>query len=273
MIDGLRLGVELPAAPAGRSEKEGEVLPGLRACAQTLEASPAGSLWIDGGDPVAPAPDPCVLAGALATATSRVLVGVVDRLEGRMPAVLARDVTAVHLLSGGRAALLLCLPGVRGRPGPDPLRRLLEAAAVCRAVFSGELPAFAGEHFTLAGAPDRPPFPLAGRPPVVVALPDEIPDLGAAHQLAELAATVDAVAVGGGPERVAAVATALRSAAPGAPVLWRGTLDPDDVALAAGLREAGAEGLLVRSSGGVPVRGWASAVAGMLRPAVGRPTP
>lgn len=270
MIDALRLGVELPTVPAGPSGEEGEVLTALRACGRTVEASGAGSLWIDAGDPLDPTPDPCVLAGAMATMTSRVLLGVVDRLEGRVPAILARDVTAVHLLSGGRAALLLCLPGVRGRPGADPLGRLLEAAAICRAVFSGDLPAISGEHFTLAGGPDRPPFPLASRPALVVALPDELPDPGTAHRLGELAATVDAVAVGGDPERVAAVAAAL-GPVPGAAVLWWGTLAPGDPALVDSLREAGAEGLLVRPSGRVPAGGWASAVADALRPAIGRP--
>jgi alkanesulfonate monooxygenase SsuD/methylene tetrahydromethanopterin reductase-like flavin-dependent oxidoreductase (luciferase family) len=265
VIDALDLGVELPAVPAGRPQEAEGVLPALRACADIAEAAGAGAVWLDAGSPGDDGADPCVLAGALGAVTSAVVVGVVDRLDGRVPAVLARDVTAVHLVSGGGGALLLCLPGFRARPGTDPIGRLLEAAGICRAVLAGDLPVVDGTHFSVGGSIDRPPPPPGRRPALVV---DVGGDLGrsSAGKLSELGSLADALAVGGGPDEVAVLADAL-GPPPRPPLVWRGTLPSDGGELAGRLRHAGADGLLVRPAGRPAVEEWASAVAEALSPA------
>ena len=267
MLDALRLGVELPAVPVGGPQEAEGVLPALRACADAAEAAGAGAVWLGAGSPGGHAADPCVLAGALGAVASRVVVGVIDRLEGRVPAVLARDVAAAHLVSGGGGALLLSLSGDRARPGTDPTGRLLEAAAICRAVLAGELPVFTGAHFRLGGGAVRPAPPPRRRPALVVAVEGDLWTSPPTGKLSELGSLVDAVAVGGGPERVAALAAAL-GPAPRPWLVWRGTPPPDGGALAGRLRDAGADGLLVQPAGRPAVGEWASAVAEALGPTV-----
>lgn len=271
VIDALRLGVELPALAARPAHREGSAREALRALGRSAEAAGVGSLWIGDGAPALGAPDPCVLAGALATLAARPVLGVVDHLDGRAPAVLARDVIAVHLLSGCRAALLLCPSGVAGRAGGDRLGRLQEAAAICRAVFSGELPAFSGDHFSLAGAPGRPRFPLASQPLLVAALPDELPLPRPEQGLAGLASAVDAIAVGGGPDRVSVMVSALGGASHRPLVLWRGVVPSGAAGSTGSLLGAGADGLLVRPPEGEPLEGWVEELARTLFPAIDDP--
>jgi alkanesulfonate monooxygenase SsuD/methylene tetrahydromethanopterin reductase-like flavin-dependent oxidoreductase (luciferase family) len=212
----LRLGFELPAGGTG---------PGRwRAAAVAAEESGAGAVWLSPG-----VVDPCVVAGSLVPATVSILLGVESGLGAtdRIPSMLARDVTALDVLSGGRTAVLLA---------GDDLGLLAEAVTVCRLMFTGDAPSYRGRHFALDGAANRPPPFRPGGPPILVAPPQGAPPVEVGTALAE----ADAVVVGGGPAEVAA----WRSAVAGQGLLRRGSLG--GAAEGAALLGAGADGLIVR---------------------------
>lgn len=213
----LCLGLELPA---------GDGAPDLRQAAAEAEAAGFGTAWVADG-PL----DACTLAGALVPATASVLLGVVSGTGPgyRAPSVLARDVTAVDVLSSGRAAVLL-----RG----DDVGRLAEAVTVCRLLFTEDAPTYRGRWFSLVGAANRPAPVRPGGPPVLVE-----PSAGgvAANAAAATAAALhgaDALVVGGKASDV----VAWREAAAGATVLWRGEVH--EPSALAELAEAGAGGVI-----------------------------
>ena len=91
----------------------------------------------------------------------------------RHPAVLARQVTSLDHLSGGRFELgigwgsvpaELATFGVGSVEAPARVRRLAESLAIMRALWTGDVVDFEGQHFTLAGAQQRPvptrPIPI-----------------------------------------------------------------------------------------------------------------
>lgn len=220
MVDrALRLGFELPAGGTGPDH--------WRAAAVASEDAGAGAVWVAPG-----AADPCTVAGSLVPATTSVLLGVESGLGAtdRAPSVLARDVTTLDVLSGGRAAMLLA---------SDDIGLLAEAVAVCRLLFTEDAPWFEGRHFALAGAANRPPPVRPGGPPILVAPGDGVPAAEAGTALAG----ADAVVVGGGPAEVGA----WRSSVAGPAVLRRGPVG--GAGEAAALLDAGADGLIVQLSG------------------------
>lgn len=290
MTDALCLGVELPAfaargeegpgGPSGRPDQG--ILERLSADARTLEDAGFGALWLQAGPPGARGADPFALAGALAARTSSLGLGMLDRLEGRQPAVLGREASTVGVLSSGRAAILLEAGGPRSRR--DRLGALAEAVWICRSVVTGELPAFKGRHFALGGSAERPTTPESARALVVAGMPPDA-DLGApeaAPALERLAAVVDAVVVEGDADRVRTVSDALagleagRGGQPGRPgggpagsrvpgVLWRGELAPGAEGDADEAIDAGARGLLLRWSGVEALDAWVARVARHVR--------
>ncbi|MBV8462892.1 MAG: LLM class flavin-dependent oxidoreductase, partial [Acidimicrobiales bacterium] len=125
---------------AGRSPEE------LARLAVALEESGFTQLWLS--DPPAADPDdgslgdpipwePFVVAGALATASRRLGLGVVPGAD-RRPAVLAKLATTLDVLTEGRAAVAVRLEAERA----DGWDRALEAAQVCRAVLEDDRPSF-----------------------------------------------------------------------------------------------------------------------------------
>lgn len=216
MVDpSLRLGFELSAA--GGPDR-------WRAAAVAAEEAGAGAVWSAPGGA-----DPCVVVGSLVPATASILLGVESGLGAtdRMPSVLARDVTALDVLSGGRAAVLLA---------GDDLGLLAEAVTVCRLLFTGDAPSYEGRHYTLAGAANLPPPARPGGPPILVAPPQGASPAEAGAALGG----ADAVVVSGGPADVAA----WRAAGGGQGLLRRGSVD--GAAEASALLGAGADGLIVR---------------------------
>jgi alkanesulfonate monooxygenase SsuD/methylene tetrahydromethanopterin reductase-like flavin-dependent oxidoreductase (luciferase family) len=214
----LRLGIELPAV--------GTDLEGWRDAAVAVEAGRAGAIWIAAGED-----DPCTLAGSLVPFTTSVLLGAVTGCapSDRHPSILARDVTALDVLSGGRAVVQLT---------GDDVGRLAEAAQVCRLLFTEDSPSYRGRHFGLESAANRPPPVRAGGPPIVVA-PDE--GVGA-DEAGRALSGVDAVVVGGGTAEV----SAWREALAGPALLRRGPLRGEREVAA--LLDAGADGLIVQFS-------------------------
>ncbi|HEX4082367.1 MAG TPA: LLM class flavin-dependent oxidoreductase [Acidimicrobiales bacterium] len=231
----VRIGVELPVLPVGA---DADRVAAWRSIAVAAERHGAGAVWIaDGGC------DPCTLAGGLVPVTDHVVLGVVCELAGgRHPAVLARDVTALDVTSGGRAGVLV--------DGPAPA--LEEAVTICRALFAGQTLQFSGRHYDVDGAVNRP-APIRPGGPVLLTQSSTIPEPSAAAEpgttvvqsaTAKELSTDEQPAVAGvgcvvtGHPHEIDVATLRR----GGPVLWRGRV-PDD-RFAADLYDAGVDGVI-----------------------------
>ena len=221
MDPAIRLGLELSPlpGPADGTDRWAEA-------AAAAEEAGFGSVWVTGS-----AVDACTVAGGLVARTTSLTLGVESGVGGddRNPAVLARDVTALDVVSAGRAAVLL-----RSEEGWE---RLTEAYQVCRRLFTEEAPSYQGRFFHLVEAANRPRPVRSGGPTLVVQGP---PSSTPAAMAAGALEGADAWVVGGGPEDVAA----WRRVVDGPALLWRGDLSPG--ADGDQLRRAGADGLIVR---------------------------
>jgi alkanesulfonate monooxygenase SsuD/methylene tetrahydromethanopterin reductase-like flavin-dependent oxidoreductase (luciferase family) len=128
---------------------------GLRAEAVRAAADGADVLFVGRGI----LGDPFVLAAGLSLSVPRALVGVRLGLseDGRHPAMLAREVTSLDLVCGGRSVLCF-MP-----PFDD---RLAEAIALCRALWREGEADSTGPHFPVHAALNRP-RPVGGGSPLV----------------------------------------------------------------------------------------------------------
>ena len=114
--------------------------------AATAEALGSEALWIAAAPGAA---DPYTLAGTVAR-QGTIGVGIAETLgHGRLPAMVARDVTTLDVLSSGRARIILA-------DATSDIDRLLEGATVCRLLFEMERPSFEGRHYTLREAANLP---------------------------------------------------------------------------------------------------------------------
>ena len=187
------------------------------------------------------------LLGALAARSRSLRLGAVPPGgERRAPAMLAKIVTAVDVISHGRAVLTL---GWDAGPGGQEADRLGERLQVCRAVLEDETPRFTGRFYEVDGALNRPAPVQPGGVPIVVFAGPGVPVhpdlLRAAGHFA------DAVVVEGGAanvvEAVALVGEAAGSVgrAPGSvQVIWKGRPDRPADEVPARLA-AGADGCIV----------------------------
>ena len=283
MKSSLRFGIELPpvsAAAAGVATATGEAGARLERCRRIADAgvsAGARSVWLTGGqsggrERVQDGPwcDPCTLASAMAGTVGHALVGVVAPLPaGRHPSMLAREVTSLDVLSGGRAALQLCWDAPPAGAGAVACGHLADAVAVCAAMLRGDVPAYAGRYFHISGARNRPAPTQIGGPPVVVSTPVEVAGalvaggerrVEAAALARSVAALADAVVCTADPRMVTAWRAVLEELGPGTPgsapapgLLCSvtgdnlGTVAP--ALLAARLRDAGADGVVLRAPG------------------------
>src|ERR1044072_6995027 len=97
------------------------------------------------------------LLGAIAARTKRGNLGpLVTGVTYRNPAILAKIVTTLDVISQGRAFLGIGAAwfdveheglGVDFPPVKERFERLEEALHICRAMFRGERPTFAGKHY------------------------------------------------------------------------------------------------------------------------------
>lgn len=125
-----------------------------------------------------PVADPWVLLGAIAGATERIVIGAtVTPVPRRRPWVLARQVTTVHQLSGGRLVLGVGLGfppdvefGTFGEPVDERDRAdmLDEGLEVLRGMWSGEPFSFDGSHYQVRENTFAP-TPVDGTVPIWVA--------------------------------------------------------------------------------------------------------
>ncbi|MGH3293702.1 MAG: TIGR03560 family F420-dependent LLM class oxidoreductase [Trebonia sp.] len=131
-----------------------------------------------GGGPSSPMFEAYTVLGALALATSSVkLFSLVSPVTLRAPGLLAKAVTTLDVISGGRAILGVGagwdvaeheaygieFPGLGER-----FDRLDEGLAVCRAMFREERASFAGKFYTVKDAYNSP-RPVRGSVPILVA--------------------------------------------------------------------------------------------------------
>jgi F420-dependent oxidoreductase-like protein len=130
------------------------------------------------GGPDQPMLEAYTLLGALAARTRRVQLGtLVSGVTYRNPAILAKIVTTLDVISGGRAILGIggawydvehrglgvTYPGDRVR-----LDMLEEAVQVCRAMFTGDDVSFSGSHYQLDHARNLPRPVQAGGPKIMI---------------------------------------------------------------------------------------------------------
>lgn len=121
--------------------------------------------------------DAPTLLCALAVKTTTINLGpLVSPLTTRHPAILAKIMTTVDVVSGGRSILGLgagwdaeehrryglTFPPIRERQG-----RLEDAAQICRAMFDEVAPSFKGTHFSIEEAVNVP-RPVSERIPILI---------------------------------------------------------------------------------------------------------
>ena len=116
--------------------------------------------------------------GALAARTSSVRLGtLVTGVTYRNPAILAKTVTTLDVISGGRALLGIGAAwnedehrgyGVDFPPIGERMDRLDEALAICRAMFTEDRATFTGRHYHVDGALNVPRPISSGGPPILV---------------------------------------------------------------------------------------------------------
>ncbi len=116
--------------------------------------------------------------GFLAAATSRIRLQVlVTGVTYRHPGILAKTVTTLDVLSGGRAGLGIGAAwyerehlglGVPFPPVPERMERLEETVKICLEMFCGQGGPFRGRHYQLA-EPINSPLPISRpRPPIMI---------------------------------------------------------------------------------------------------------
>lgn len=118
------------------------------------------------------------LLGAIAARTERVKLGtLVTGVTYRNPAILAKIVTALDVISRGRAFLGIGAAwfdvehealGVEFPPVKERFERLEEALFITRAMFRGERPTFEGRHYRVKDAINSPAPVTPGGPPIMI---------------------------------------------------------------------------------------------------------
>jgi F420-dependent oxidoreductase-like protein len=118
------------------------------------------------------------LLGALAARTKRVKLGtLVTGVTYRNPAILAKIVTTLDVVSSGRAFLGIGAAwydvehaglGVPFPPVKERFERLEEALHICRAMFRGERPTIDGKHYSVKDAINSPAPVTPGGPPIMI---------------------------------------------------------------------------------------------------------
>jgi F420-dependent oxidoreductase-like protein len=137
------------------------------------------------------------LLGAIAARTQRVKLGtLVTGVTYRNPAILAKIVTTLDVISKGRAFLGIGAAwfdqehealGVDFPPVKERFERLEEALHICRGMFRGERPTFEGKHYRVKDAINSPAPITPGGPPIMIGGQGEKKTLRLMAQHAEMA--------------------------------------------------------------------------------------
>jgi F420-dependent oxidoreductase-like protein len=118
------------------------------------------------------------LLSAIAARTEKLKLGtLVTGVTYRNPAILAKTVTTLDVVSKGRAFLGIGAAwfdvehhalGVEFPPVSERFERLEEAINICQAMFRGERPTIEGKHYQVRDAINSPAPVRAGGPPLLI---------------------------------------------------------------------------------------------------------
>jgi F420-dependent oxidoreductase-like protein len=180
----VRFGLQIPNFTLGVPDDR--LFESVAQLAAAAEAAGFDSLWVMDhfyqlpalGGPDQPMLESYTLLGALAARTQRVRLGtLVTGVTYRNPALLAKIVTTLDVISGGRAMLGIGAAwydvehaglGVEFPPVGERLDRLEEAVQICRAMFRQERPTFEGRYYRVSEARNVPPPVQPGGPPILI---------------------------------------------------------------------------------------------------------
>lgn len=139
--------------------------------------------------------DAYTLLGALAARTSTIrLATLVTGVTYRNPALLAKSVTTLDVISRGRAMLGIGAAwfelehealGVRFPPVRERFERLEDALRICKAMFTSKQSTVVGTHHSITDAWNSPQPVQAGGPPIMVGGQGEKKTLRLAAQYAD----------------------------------------------------------------------------------------
>lgn len=178
-----KVGLQLPNFTY--SVPDNELFEYVAAMATEAESAGIDSLWVMDhffqlpplGGPDQPILEAYTLLAALAARTSRVQLGtLVTGVTYRNPALLAKMITTLDVISGGRSicgigaawydvehlAMGFGFPAVKER-----MDRLEEAVQVCRAMFDADHTSFAGDHYQTSDVRNLP-RPIQQRIPIMI---------------------------------------------------------------------------------------------------------
>ena len=181
----IRLGLQIPNFTYP-GVGDADLFARVTAVAQAAEQSGFDSIWVMDhfyqlpllGQPDNAMLEAYTLLGALAATTTTAKLGtLVTGVTYRNPAILAKQVTTLDVISGGRAVLGIGAAwfapehegyGVDFPPVGERMDRLEEALLICRAMLRSDRPVFRGKYYRVR-YPINSPAPLqAGGPPVLI---------------------------------------------------------------------------------------------------------
>ena len=179
-----RFGLQLPSFTFG--VEDGELFPRFLELAAAGEESGFTQLWVMDhlyqlpalGGAAQPMLEAYTVLGALAARTSRAELGtLVTGVTYRNPALVAKIVTTLDVISGGRAVLGIGAAwhdvehvafGFDFPPARERLDRLEEAVQICRAMFTEEAPSFTGRYYRIDAVRTVPRPLRPGGPPIMI---------------------------------------------------------------------------------------------------------
>jgi len=180
----MRIGLQIPNFTLGVPDDQ--LFEAVVHLATTAEDSGFESLWVMDhfyqlpalGGPSQPMLEAYTLLGALAARTSRLRLGtLVTGVTYRNPALLAKIVTTLDVISAGRAMLGIGAAwydveheglGVDFPPVGERMDRLEEALQICRAMFRDERPTIDGRYYSVHEASNLPRPVQPGGPPILI---------------------------------------------------------------------------------------------------------
>jgi F420-dependent oxidoreductase-like protein len=179
-----RLGLQIPNFTFP-GVADADLFETVAAIATTAEEHGFDSVWVMDHlyqiEVVGPKEDPMLeaytlLAGIAARTRTARLGTMVTGVTYRNPALLAKIVTTLDVVSSGRAILGLGAAwnddehagyGYDFPPAGERLDRLEEALQICRAMFTEPAPSFQGRHYRISSVLNNPK-PVRGRIPVLI---------------------------------------------------------------------------------------------------------
>ncbi len=179
----IRLGLQIPSFTY-LGVPDDRLFERIAAIATTAESAGFDSVWVMDhfyqifGNPVEPMLEGYAVLSAIAARTARLRLGtLVTGVTYRNPALLAKTVTTLDIVSAGRAILGLGAAwneqehagyGFEFPPIRERMDRLEEALRICRAMFTQERPSFTGRHYRVEEALNQPRPVQPGGPPILV---------------------------------------------------------------------------------------------------------